>query len=457
MKLAEMAVPTGGTFKGSDCEFEKLSTDTRTLEKGDLFVALKGPNFNGYEFVPTAIHKGACGLVVEEEFPSSPLPQLIVADTTCALGVIANEKRKKFKGKVVAITGSCGKTTVKGMLADICRESAPTLATQGNLNNHIGVPLTLMQLNNRYKYAVVEAGTSGKGEIKYLAEIIQPDVAVVNNVLPVHVEGIGGIDAIANEKADIYTCSPQGINAVINMENDYAALFTELVGANRKIYFGLQSGQVVANASATYVSADQIELDPEQKTARFQLKVDGDTVPVNLQVPGEHNVLNALAAAACAVALNIDTNTIRQGLESFNGVAGRMQIKQSVRVAKIIDDTYNASPGSVRAAIDYLKQHTGTVLVLGDMGELGSTASEEHRGVGEYARKAGIEQLFATGAYAPDLAKGFGGGSVVCASQEELIKTLQNQLTGTSVVLVKGSRSTRMEKVVAALTEKGAQ
>lgn len=457
MKLADMAAPTGGHLKGSDCEFDKLSTDTRTIEKGDLFVALKGPNFDGHEFVPAAINKGACGLVVEEEFPSSPLPQLIVADTTRALGAIANEKRKKFKGKVVAITGSCGKTTVKGMLASICHESAPTLATQGSLNNHIGVPLTLMQLADQYKYAVIEAGTSGKGEIKYLTNIIQPDVAVVNNVLPVHVEGIGGVDAIASEKADIYTNSPSGITAVINLESDYADLFTEIAGANRKIYFGRQSERAVVNNAASYILADDIELDAQQKTARFQLKVGGDIVPVNLQVPGEHNVLNALAAAACAVALGINTQSIRQGLESFTGVAGRMQIKQSPLCLKIIDDTYNASPGSVRVAIDYLKQHSNTVLVLGDMGELGSTASEEHRGVGEYARKAGIDQLFATGTYAEDVAEGFGGGGVVCGNQEELIKALRHQLTGASVVLVKGSRSTRMERVVAALTENGAQ
>ncbi len=457
MKLAELVSPATGRLHGSDCEFESLSTDTRTLQKGDLFVALKGPNFDGHKFVPVAIENGACGLVVEKEVPGLSIPQLIVADTTRALGIIGRENRKQFNGKVVAITGSCGKTTVKGMLASICSESAATVATRGNLNNHIGVPLTLMQLNNRYQYAVVEAGTSGRGEIEYLTKIIQPNVAVVNNVFPVHVEGIGGVDAIAEEKGNIYSHAKSDAVAIIGFESPYADLFTRLADKKQKIYFGRSSRRTAPDGSATYVMADNIELDAERKTARFQLSVTENMVPVNLQVPGEHNVSNALAAAACAVALGIDVKTIRQGLESFTGVAGRMQVKQGVFGAKIVDDTYNASPGSMRVAIDYLKQFPDTALALGDMGELGSTASNEHFGVGEYAREAGIGQLYATGKYAADIVKGFGSGGIQCGSQDELVEKLKGRLTNNTIVLVKGSHSTHMENVVAALTENGVQ
>lgn len=450
MRLSELAQVTRGQLWGPDVEVNGFSIDSRSVKSGETFVALKGPRFDGHEFVLSAQLAGAGASVVQKKLDDVSLSQVVVQDTYEALKLLAQHARQGFHGKVAAITGSCGKTTVKGFLQSICEGAGGCVATRGNLNNLIGVPLSLLRLNNHVDYGVFEAGTSVPGEIAELARLINADVALINNVMPTHVEGFGSVDNIAKEKTELFLALDKGGVAVINLDDERSDYFRERSQHAKKIGFTKEAQHRDVVGFEALLVADNIS-STDLGAPVFTLKVAEQTASCKLRVLGEHNVANALAAAATAYALGIDLQLIVRGLETFAGEPRRMQIRQGLHGETVIDDTYNASPGSVKAAINYLQHFNKSVLVIGDMGELGIEASALHKDIGRYAKQAGISALYATGMLAADVAAAFGIGAVWCESQSELIEKLKLREDRDAIVLVKGSRFMRMDKVADAL------
>ena len=445
MTLSQAAIAFGGTLLFPDCHFTSVSTDTRTLGDGELFVALRGANFDGHGFLEAAALR-ACGLVVDEPDKRLHRPQWVVADTTVALGQLAQLNRERFGGTLVALTGSTGKTTVKEMIAAILTQVGPTHATRGNLNNHIGVPRTVLEIDDRHRFAVIEMGASGPGEIDYLCRIARPDVALVNNVMAAHIEGFGSEAVIADTKGAVYTrLSPEGL-AVVNLDDHWAQKWLAMAGRARTLTYSL------AGRSGDLGAEDIETLGGEG--SRFLLRIGTRTRSVQLALPGSHNIANALAAAACAHGAGASLDHIAAGLAAVTPVKGRMQALAGRRGSKVLDDTYNANPGSVRAAIDVLAARPGhRILVLGDMAELGSMATKGHRDIGLYAREQGVDKLYVTGRYAEHTARGFGETTEIFPDRESLAAALLGTLDATTTVLVKGSRSAAMEQVVALITE----
>jgi UDP-N-acetylmuramoyl-tripeptide--D-alanyl-D-alanine ligase len=463
MRLSEAARAIPAELRGEDRAFDTVGTDTRVLSPQALFVALKGDRYDGHDFINQAVQKRAAGaliqksgLRIEDRGLSDRLPLLIVDDTKKSLGTLAAYWRNKFDMPLVALTGSNGKTTVKEMLASILREacSAQTpvldpqscvLATRGNLNNDIGVPLTLLELEAGHRYAVIEMGMNHAGEIRYLTRLAAPDVALINNAGAAHVEFLGSIEAVARAKGEIFEgLKPDG-TAVINADDRHAGLWRELAGGRSVVDFGIEHR---AEVSATYQLSwleSEIVLKTPQGVARALLKA-----------PGLHNVRNALAASAAAVALKVPAPAIAKGLERFSGTRGRLQRKAGVRGAMLIDDTYNANPDSARAAIAVLAQAPGKrLLVLGDMGELGPGAAEMHAEVGRRARESGVERLLTLGELSAHATRAFGPGAHHFTRIEELLAEIENALAPDVAVLIKGSRFMRMERIVAALADDG--
>ena len=450
MRLSDVAAYIGGSLSGEDCEFEAVNTDTRKIKQGDVFVALKGENFDANDYLKEAEEKGALAIVTERNNPQLSVPIVTVTDTTAALGLIAKYKRQQLKAQVAAITGSCGKTTVKGMLKNICEIAGRTAATSGNFNNHIGVPLTLLAIPEETQFAVVEAGTSGVGEIEYLADIIQPEVALVNNVRAAHVEGFGSVEAIAKEKAEIYGRSDSESTVVINLDDQFAEQYLKQFENRDKIVFCADQGKRFELSRGKCIEASNIQLDQLGRPS-FQMSIDGSVKSVQMKVLGQHNVSNALAAASCAVGMGIAAEIIVEGLEKFHGEKGRLQIHDGPKGSVVVDDTYNSNPGSMVEAINWLANFSESILVSGDMAELGEDADLFHKEIGVHAKEKGIKSLYAVGKHASAMAQGFGNEEHVYASQEELINALKNEIANNSVVLVKGSRSAKMEKVVNAV------
>ncbi|VUD40329.1 UDP-N-acetylmuramoyl-tripeptide--D-alanyl-D-alanine ligase [Thalassocella blandensis] len=441
-----------GVLENTDCHFSSISTDTRKLVRGDVFVAIRGENFDGHSCVLDAEAKGAVGLIVERPVESG-LPQLIVDNSIKALGKIGHLYRQQFAGRVVEITGSCGKTTVKGMLREICLVAGSCIATQGNFNNQIGVPLTLFQLSQPADFAVVEAGTSEVGEICYLTSIIDPDIALVNNVMPAHVQGFGSVEAIAEEKSAIYDCGNRGCISVVNIDDDYLPTFLKHINGGKIIAFGMQQKNlnlIPEDQLVAAVGCDTEEID-KNGCYSFNLIVGDRRQKVSLATVGRHNIRNAMAASACAFALGINIEKIAQGLASYTGDKGRMQTFQALSGAKVIDDSYNANPGSFKSAIEYLSQFKNSILVCGDMGELGSDAISLHEDIGRYAKNCGIARVYATGKLSAHLVESFGTPESFFSDKERLITKLKQIIDSETVVLVKGSRSAKMETVVEAL------
>lgn len=453
LSLQALAQRFGGEiiFPGAeyDIKFSTVNTDTRVINHGDVFVALKGPSFDGHDYLNVATRKGAAAAIVEKPNTHLDLPQWCVADSYKALGELGLASREKYTGKVVAITGSCGKTTVKGMLAKICALAGPTVATIGNLNNHIGVPLTLMRLASEHKFAVIEAGTSGPEEIEYLAGLIQPHVAIVNNIMPVHVEGFGSIEAIAVDKAHLYRGLVSGGVGVLNDASAQQNILLDALEGKDIIRFNPEATSEAAN-----ISIQQVQLDTFGRAA-FTALLDGESVEFKLGVLGEHNVANALAAACAARAVGISVEMIKRGLAKYTGDKGRMQLTRVNDTLTVIDDTYNASPGSVKAAIDYVSQYDHSAIVLGDMGELGDSRDAAHTEVGRYAQEKNIKQLWCAGEASRYTAEGFGPHAKWFEDKEQLTQMLPMLCSSDVVVLVKGSRSTRMEQIVKALVMSG--
>ncbi len=461
MQLTQAAQAIGAQLIGEDAHFNGVSSDSRNIAAGNLFIALRGENFDGYEFVNQAARDGAVAALVNKDsyddrksrivpegseksasFILNPeYPVLLVADTRLALGRLAAYWRRQFDIPLVAITGSNGKTTVKEMLVSILREttgSDAVLATKGNLNNDIGMPLTLLQLNQLHRYAVIEMGMNHPGEIDYLTRIAAPQIALINNAATAHLEGLGSVQAVAQAKGEIFAgLVEQGV-AIINRDDPYAALWQMLAGKHDNIGFSL-NGQAEVSA-AWQVQGYGSRLDVTTRQGNFS---------VALQVPGEHNARNALAATAAAIALQVPLTVIAAGLEKFSGVPGRMQRKTALHGAVLIDDTYNANPASLHAAISVLAQAGGKrVLVLGDMGELGDESAQFHAEIGAAARRAGIEKLYAIGAMSGNAVREFGGNAQHFIHIEALLRALDADLDSGNTVLVKGSRFMKMERVV---------
>ncbi|MCB1667700.1 MAG: UDP-N-acetylmuramoyl-tripeptide--D-alanyl-D-alanine ligase [Pseudomonadales bacterium] len=448
MTLSQAAIAHGGTLMYPDCQFSSVSIDSRNLRQGELFVALEGERFDAHQFLPQVSEKAA-GLVVRQAVQHLHVPQWVVADTTLALGQLARMYRDRFEGKLIAITGSGGKTTVKEMLASILRECGKVTATKGNLNNHIGVPLTLFSLRSSDDFAVVEMGASGPGEISYLCSLAWPDVVLVNNVMPAHVEGFGGVDAIARAKGEIYSgVNPAG-TAVINLDEPYADEWCNRSVAIRTLRFS------TSREDADFRAVD-IEQDEKGRCA-FVLLAPKGRIAVRLALSGKHNVANALAAAACACAVGAPLQAVARGLAGMSSVDGRLSLHEGINESLVIDDSYNANPGSVKAAIDTLMSFSGErLLVLGDMAELGEQEVIFHEEVGRYAAEKGVSRLLATGELSINSVRECviqGGDASHFDSKSELVEALLGALGPDTVVLVKGSRSAAMDEVVAMLTE----
>jgi len=445
MLLSQAAKVLGGTLIGADVRFNAVSSDSRAIAAGDLFVALRGDNFDGAAFVAGAAQSGAVAALVNTasyRTAEPPCSLLLVEDTRLALGRLAEYWRAQFAIPVVAVTGSNGKTTVKEMLAAILRQAAGSadavLATQGNLNNDIGMPLTLLKLRAVHRYAVIEMGMNHAGEIDYLTRLAHPDVAIVNNASSAHLAGLGSVEAVARAKAEIFAGLTEQGTAVINADDVHAPLWRERAGKHAIIEFGLEK-QVAVHA----------QWQPQDYGAHIEAGTPQGNFSANLQVPGVHNVRNALAATAAALALHVPLTAIAAGLEKFSGVAGRMQRKTTRHGAVLIDDTYNANPASLRAALKVLAHAGGKkILVLGDMGELGADAVRLHGEIGAEARRMGIQKLMALGELSVHAVDEFGTGARHFERIEDLFSRLERELDADTTVLVKGSRFMRMERVV---------
>jgi UDP-N-acetylmuramoyl-tripeptide--D-alanyl-D-alanine ligase len=442
MRLSEAAAMLGVVFNGADAEVLRVSTDSRSIQPGDLFIALRGEKFDGGAFAAKALQQGAAGVVLDATQAPDIAAAIRVDDTRLALGRLAAAWRKRFTIPVVAITGSNGKTTVKEMLAAILRVETDVdeavLHTEGNLNNDIGLPLMLLRLRKTHQYAVLEMGMNHSGEIDYLTRLARPDVAVINNALTAHIGFLGSVEAIARAKGEIFNgLSDAGI-AIFNADDPHAGLWREANARRSVIDFGIHQP---ASVHGRYQSRDF--------GSALAITLPNACLDIALQVPGEHNAMNALAATAAAFALDVSLRSIAVGLSGFSGVKGRLQRKPALHGSTFIDDTYNANPDSVKAALAVLAQQAGKkVLVLGDMGELGSDAAAMHAEIGLAARAAGVDRLLALGELTRETVGAFGAGAMHFERIQELLAELENELTPDATVLVKGSRFMQMERVV---------
>ena len=433
--------------------FESVGTDSRAIIPGQLFVALRGERFDGHDFVAAAAGAGAAAAMVDATWADSqadaPLPLLVVDDTRLALGTLAAAWRARFSLPVIGVTGSNGKTTVKEMCAAILRTHAchngygeeSVLATRGNLNNDIGLPLTLLALRDFHRAAVVEMGMNHPGEIAYLSDLARPTVAIVNNAQRAHLQGLGSVEEVAREKGTIY----QGLGvagvAVINADDPHASYWQSINAERRVVTFALDHAAEVRGQCYPHGLGSRLDIDSPQ--GRIEL---------NLQVPGLHNARNAVGAVAACLAAGVSAAAAAEGLASFGGTRGRLQRRVGPAGAIILDDSYNANPDSVRAAIDVLSAMPGhTWLVLGDMGEVGESSAQVHDEIGGYAKSKGVDGLFALGEMSTIAVHNFGEGGFHFNSVEALVSALAARLDADSVVLVKGSRFMRMERVADAL------
>jgi UDP-N-acetylmuramoyl-tripeptide--D-alanyl-D-alanine ligase len=442
MRLADVAMWTHGVLRGTDIDVPSVFTDTRAPQAGALFIALVGERFDAHDFVASAKQSGAAAALVAREVDVD-LPQVIVADTQLALGDLASAVRAQRRARVVGITGSNGKTTVKTLLASILSLHGKTHVNAGNLNNEFGLPLSLLAMPEDAEYAVFEMGAGKPGDIAYLAAIARPEIGLVNNIAPAHLERMGSLEGIAETKGAIYQALPPSGVAVVNADEAFANTFIARSATRNVISFGIEH--------AAEVSAKILALAAD---ARFELHTPAGTLEVTLPLPGRHNVMNALAASAAALALDVPLATIKRGLETAPAVKGRLQRYAIAGGWTLIDDSYNANPGSAAAAIATLTAEPGDAwLVLGDMRELGRDAVTLHAQIGRLAREHGVARLYAVGELAAAAAQAFGKSGRHFASQLELIAALRADIHAGVRLLVKGSRGSAMERVVHALRD----
>lgn len=468
MKLSEVlavfkAKQIEAQLIGDDIAFDCVGIDSRQIKRNQLFIAIKGENFDGNTFAMESLQLGAAAVMVSDATLANQIKHgLLIKDTRIALGLLGEYWRQKFVIPVIAVTGSNGKTTVKEMIASILRAASGSvdavLATQGNLNNDFGMPLTLLQMSAQHQYAVIEMGMNHMGEIAYLTKLAHPTVALINNAGTAHIGELGSKDAIAEAKGEIFTGLAHAGIAVVNADDIYANYWMTSIkqlGADKKITtFGLSNGLDVSAVVVEQAGISQLNLSTPNGSASFELAV-----------LGQHNISNALAASAVAIALNISLQHIATGLANFTGVAGRLTQRVGFNDALVIDDTYNANPDSMRAAIDVLSAKSGkTIFVMGAMGELGNDAAELHADIGQYAKDAGVQALYAVGENTMEAVSSFevnSLGSINKAQQayhfettEDLADALKLAMDKYTTVLVKGSRFMRMERVVNLIVKK---
>jgi len=441
-RLAEVAAASGGRLAGADTAFAGESIDSRTLKPGELFFALRGERVDGHAFVAAAAARGAAGAVVEKA-GDAPIPQIVVKDTVAALAALARAWRVRSGATIIGVGGSNGKTTTKELLASILAGAGPTLATRGNLNNHLGVPLTLLRLEPGHRYAVIEMGANHPGEIAALAALALPAIALVTNAGDEHLEGFGDLAGVARAEGEMFAALTDSGVAVINADDPFHELWQTMSRGARRIRFGIEAA---ADVRATGL---QGRIESAAFVTVFTLVVAGAQARVRLALAGRHNVMNALGAAAAAHAAGVAMPAIVAGLERVNPVSGRLQLKAGPRGSWLIDDTYNANPSSVRAGIDVLCSLPGEHwLVLGEMAELGTHTEASHTGIGDYARRAGVTRLFAMGAAARLVVAAFGARGNWFEDAGRLADAVGEGIETGVTVLIKGSRINRLERVV---------
>jgi len=456
MDLQEAALATDGTAVGGNVFFQSVSTDSRAIQSDQLFVALRGDRFDGHEFVAAVAAQGAVAAMVDRAWAATnpvPLPLLVVEDTRLGLGQLAAGWRSRFELPLIGITGSNGKTSVKEMCAVILRAQAridgfdpdlAVLATKGNLNNDIGLPLMLLRMSGNHRAAVIEMGMNRPGEIGYLTQLARPTVALVNNAQRAHLQGMGSVNEVAREKGAIYDGLAADGVAVINADDAFAGYWKAINAGRRTLTFGLSAGADVTARCTIHGFASDVALTSPQGETNFRL-----------QVPGQHNVRNALAAAAACLATGVSLAAVAEGLAGYTGTAGRLHLRKGAAGAVLIDDSYNANPDSMRAGIAVLAATPGRkILVIGDMGEIGDQSFQYHDEIGGYAKSEGVDFLFGLGEMSEVAARNFGEGGYHFTRLDDLVAAVKAELNENTVVLVKGSRFMKMERVVDALAEK---
>jgi len=451
--FSELARASNGDMFGDDFAFSTVGIDTRTLLAGDIYIALKGEQFDGHHFIPQAIEKGCSALVVSDSAlaKAKSVPVLRVENTLQALGECGRINRERFAGPVIGLTGSSGKTSTKNMLECILQESGSTCATQGNFNNEVGVPLTLLSISDKHKYAVVEMGARKLGDIRYLSKLVQPDVAILLNAGTAHIDIFGSQENIAKGKGEIFTALKDGAAAVVNYDDPAKAAWLSSLKGKSTLTFSLSD-------TAADVFASDIVCD--DTSCRFTLNYRGNKQPIHLCVPGQHNIMNSLAASAAVIHLGFDLPSIARGLSKLNAVAGRLMNIPCSEQLVIIDDSYNANPASMKAAIDVLALRTGfKVAVLGEMAELGDFSRKLHLELAKYISSSAVDRVYLIGEHAVEMAEMIGEKAIAAQRKAEILESLDqqdnifdvhehyNELVSTSI-LIKGSRSTAMDELV---------
>ncbi len=450
MTLQQINEIVAGELTGADVAINKISIDSRTLQAGNLYLAIKGDNFDGNDFVEQAEKSGAAAVLVERNV-DTPLPKIIVQDTRLALAKIAGVVRSKLALPVCAITGSNGKTTVKEMVAAILSVNGQVLSTQGNFNNDIGVPLTLLRLDNQHDFAVIEMGANHPGEIAYTGQFVQPDVSIITNVGTAHLEGFGSTERIAQAKSEIIECLPKHGIAVLNIDDPFFPFWQEVAGNRNVISFGFSP---MANITASEITSS---IEQNHFVTKFNLLTSKRKTLVSLRLAGKHNVLNALAATSACLSLEIPLEQIEQGLGTMKPVAGRLEPLVSGKGNIIINDTYNANPSSLEVALEVLQNCPGNPwVILGAFGELGPNSQKIHADLGQLIKSRNVVRLLAVGSDAESTVSTFGKGASFFSTQDELIEVLLGEISGNETLLIKGSRAQKMEKVTEALLAKEA-
>lgn len=441
MSLQQAAKAVDGQCVNGCAEFSSVAIDTRTLDEGALYIAICGENFDGHQFVAEAKLRGAMCVMVQTR-QEIDLPQLIVEDCRVALGRLARAWRIQLALPVVGITGSNGKTSVKEITASILSQAGTVFATRGNLNNDFGVPLTLLSLRKEHDFAAVEMGANHQGEIAYLTQMSQPNVVLVNNAGCAHLEGFGSLQGVAQAKGEIYTGLTENGIAIINRDDEYADYWVTLCQGKEIVDFSLEGS---ANVTAQWQG--------DARGSQLSITTIHGDIECHLALPGKHNVQNALAATSIAIALNVPLPQIKAGLQAMSSVQGRLQRKPALNGGHLIDDTYNANPSSFSVAIALLASCNGKrILVMGDMAELGDDARQLHQQIGEQAKIAGLDKLYALGDLSKAAVDGFANDAHYFIEQQKMIDALKNELEEGTTLLIKGSRSMQMERVVNALT-----
>jgi UDP-N-acetylmuramoyl-tripeptide--D-alanyl-D-alanine ligase len=445
VKLSTVANRLQGKLLGSDGDYIGLSLDSRCIKPHELFVAIRGEQFDGHHFIERVKQSGAAAAIVDQVIETD-LPLVLVQDTRKALGELAKQHRSQFSIPVIALTGSCGKTTTKEMIRSILAEVGPVLTNFKNFNNEIGLPLTLLNLNAEHHYAVIEMGANHAGEIEYLTQITQPNVALVTNIGPAHLQGFGSMAGIAQAKAEIFSGLVKKGVAIINADDKFTDVLQKACTDFRCVSFGL---------SETYdFFATNIQINTDGKATFLLHTPCRKEMMIRLNLPGQHQVMNALAAVAAASQVGIELSFIKSGLEKAQPVPGRAIVSTTKIGVTLIDDSYNANPSSVAVALKLLAHYTGLrIFVMGDMGELGKNAVDYHRQIGELAKELNIDEVYTYGDLSKETAKAFGANGKHYSNHQKLVLALKLRLQEKVTILIKGSRTAQMEKVARALMD----